>query len=215
MARPCFRARRGLLQVRPRCVNSPQQRRWPAMLKNREDTFLWCPEICIPVLLKYHYCPLSGVIWLVKWRGCSVTAPRSPWWHSKLREDTGCDCVVAALSSYTQLTSRTMSVKCWEIILAKLPPISAQLIHMLIGLFPLGSVCNSKSLPVFCRAVNQCNPGDAGSGQLTARITSNCNPLQHRTPMGHSQSAASPTLCVSSPAGLWSDSLCLPPIKNI
>lgn len=86
---------------------------------------------------------------------------------------------------------------------------------MLIGLFPPQvRVGKSKWLPVLCRAVNQCNPGDACSGQLAGRITYNCDPLQGRTPMGQSQSAASPASCASSPAGLWSNSFCFLPWKT-
>lgn len=107
-----------------------------------------------------------------------------------------------------------MSVKCWEIILASASSHLRSAHTYVNWTFPLGSVCNSKSLPVLCRAVNQCNPGDARNSQLAEGITYNNKPLQHRTPMGPSQCVASPALFLSSPAGLWSRSLCPPCIEN-
>lgn len=85
-----------------------------------------------------------------------------------------------------------MSVKCWEIILARASSHLRSAHTYVNWTFPLGSMCNSKSLPVLCRAVNQCNPGDACSSQLAGRITYNSKPLQHRAPMGRSHAKQAP-----------------------
>lgn len=117
------------------------------------------------------------------------------------RVPAGLQLLVAAASPVNPPPLHNMSVKCWEIILAGAFSHLCSAHTYVNWTFPLGSVCNSKSFPVLCRAVNQCNPGDACSSQLAGRTTYNRTPLQHRTPMGRSQSTSSPASCVSSPAG--------------